>query len=115
MSQASTVQPDYSSARQSLSPAELFAVDSSLITDVRLGLARVETLLRRVADDAPAGVDRLVSYLIRAGGKRFRPGIVLVAAQFGNDQNDDVVKAAVVCELVHVASAPEEQRNEESR
>ncbi|HET9649981.1 MAG TPA: polyprenyl synthetase family protein, partial [Microlunatus sp.] len=43
--------------------------------------------------------------VIAAGGKRFRPMLVVLASQFGPAAvDDDVIKAAVVVELTHVAS-----------
>ena len=40
-----------------------------------------------------------------AGGKRFRPLLVFLAAQFGGEVNeDDLIAAALVVELTHVAS-----------
>ena len=59
---------------------------------------------------AAASVDtRLVTdaarWIINAGGKRFRPVLAVLAAQFGPDpRTDDVVTAALVVELTHVAS-----------
>jgi heptaprenyl diphosphate synthase len=39
-----------------------------------------------------------------AGGKRFRPMLALLAAQLGNPQAPEVLRAAVVCELTHLAT-----------
>jgi heptaprenyl diphosphate synthase len=39
-----------------------------------------------------------------AGGKRFRPMLALLAAQLGNPTAPEVVRAAVVCELTHLAT-----------
>ncbi len=78
--------------------------------------AELEALLdRRLAVieerllDAAAADTRLVSdaaqWVIQAGGKRFRPVLTLLAAQFGpHTDSDEVVTAALVVELTHVAS-----------
>nr|WP_187361283.1 polyprenyl synthetase family protein [Phytoactinopolyspora mesophila] len=43
-------------------------------------------------------------HLVRAGGKRFRPLLTLVAASFGDIEAPGVVPAAVVVELTHVGT-----------
>ncbi|MTT31271.1 heptaprenyl diphosphate synthase component II [Terrilactibacillus sp. BCM23-1] len=42
--------------------------------------------------------------LLRAGGKRIRPILVMLSAEFGNPNHEDVKKAAVTLELIHMAS-----------
>ncbi|GHC63093.1 polyprenyl synthetase family protein [Streptomyces cinnamoneus] len=49
-------------------------------------------------------VAQTVGHLIAAGGKRMRPLLALVAAEFGPAPGRDGVEAAVVSELIHVAS-----------
>ena len=44
------------------------------------------------------------AHLIQAGGKRLRPMLVLLAAQFGNPHDKRVVPAAVAVELTHLAT-----------
>ena len=39
-----------------------------------------------------------------AGGKRFRPMLALLAAQLGDPTPPEVIRAAVVCELTHLAT-----------
>jgi heptaprenyl diphosphate synthase len=43
-------------------------------------------------------------HLVVAGGKRFRPLLVLLAAEFGDPQSPGVIPAAVVVELTHLAT-----------
>jgi heptaprenyl diphosphate synthase len=43
-------------------------------------------------------------HLVEAGGKRLRPLLTLLAAQFGDSTNYDIIKAAVCCELTHLAT-----------
>ena len=76
------------------------ALDAALTT----GLARVEEGLRQaVASDDPFVADAS-RYLVDAGGKRFRPLLVLLAAQFGDPDAWGVVPAGVVVELTHLAT-----------
>jgi len=43
-------------------------------------------------------------HLVEAGGKRLRPLLTLLASQFGDPTNYDIIKAAVCCELTHLAT-----------
>lgn len=78
--------------------------DARLDADLSAGLARVEAgLLEAVASD-DAFVADASRYLVEAGGKRFRPLLVLLAAQFGDPDAWGVVPAGVVVELTHLAT-----------
>ncbi|MBL1081177.1 polyprenyl synthetase family protein [Streptomyces actinomycinicus] len=69
------------------------------------GLGRVEErLLECAARAADPRVAEVVGYLVAAGGKRLRPLLTLVAAEFAEPGAPGVVDAAVISELVHVAS-----------
>ncbi|MDR1999584.1 MAG: polyprenyl synthetase family protein, partial [Frankiaceae bacterium] len=71
---------------------------------VRARLDDVEAaLLGAVASD-DAFVAEVASHLVRAGGKRFRPLLALLAAHFGDPAADGVVPSAVVMELTHLAT-----------
>ncbi|MBI1759740.1 MAG: polyprenyl synthetase family protein [Actinobacteria bacterium] len=79
--------------------------DAALEAAVRAGLDRVEALLRTTVDSHDALVAQAARHLVQAGGKRFRPLLTLLAAQFGPEHADDqVVAAAVVVELTHLAT-----------
>src|SRR5438270_4350628 len=68
------------------------------------GLARVESLLSEsVGSDHPF-VQEAAGHLMSAGGKRFRPMLALLAAQLGEPTEPQVIRAAVVCELTHLAT-----------
>ncbi|MDO5736633.1 MAG: polyprenyl synthetase family protein, partial [Propionibacteriaceae bacterium] len=63
-----------------------------------------EALLQVAMSDAPF-VSEAATHIISAGGKRFRPTLVFLAAQFGGPvDEDDLLDAALVVELTHVAS-----------
>ena len=71
---------------------------------MRNGLSAVESLLQEsVKSDFPF-VTETSRYLVDAGGKRFRPLLVLLAAQFGDPDAPGVVPSAVVVELTHLAT-----------
>ena len=83
-------------------PVEI--TDATLAAEVLDGLALVEEQLR---ESARAYHDVLADaslHLMEAGGKRIRPTLVLLAAQFGNPRDPRVVPAAVALELTHLAT-----------
>ncbi|TRY20315.1 polyprenyl synthetase family protein [Tessaracoccus rhinocerotis] len=50
-------------------------------------------------------VSEAATHIIAAGGKRFRPTLVFVCSRFGGDvDEEELIKAALVMELTHVAS-----------
>jgi len=74
--------------------------------DLRPGLALVEQRLREsVASELPF-VQEASRYLIEAGGKRFRPMLVLLGGALGGTAPDDdrLVAAGVIVELVHIST-----------
>jgi heptaprenyl diphosphate synthase len=78
--------------------------DPVLEASVRAGLAAVEEqLTRSVRSDDPF-VGNAAGYLVDAGGKRFRPLICLLAANFGDPDRAEVIASAVVVELTHLAT-----------
>jgi heptaprenyl diphosphate synthase len=70
------------------------------------GLQQVEELLRREVQSEFRFLTETSLHLVDAGGKRFRPLFTLLAGQFGPDQTRmaDVVRAASVVELIHLAT-----------
>ncbi|WP_410785951.1 polyprenyl synthetase family protein [Kribbella sp. C-35] len=79
--------------------------DAALESRVRAGLERVEQALLDATQSEAPFVTAAAQHVMLAGGKRFRPLLVLLAAEFGADvSSDDVVKSAVVVELTHVAT-----------
>jgi len=76
------------------------ALEASLLAD----MARVEELMRsHIKGDYPLVIETS-RHLVEAGGKRLRPLLTLLAAQFGDPSNYDIIKAAVCCELTHLAT-----------
>lgn len=74
----------------------------------RLVAARLDEIETRLAEAATASTPFLTDaaqHIISAGGKRFRPLLVVLASQLAADADpEDVVRAALVVELTHVAS-----------
>lgn len=83
---------------------DLPAVDDTLAAAIREGLVGVEeALARSVESDHPLLTDAS-RHLTEAGGKRFRPTLVLLAARFGDPGAPGIIPAAVVVELTHQAT-----------
>jgi heptaprenyl diphosphate synthase len=71
----------------------------------RARLEQVEKALLEAATAESALVTEAARHVIAAGGKRFRPLLVVLSAEFGPGAvPEEVIKAAVVVELTHVAS-----------
>jgi len=83
---------------------DLSLADSPLDASVRDGLARVEERLRGAVNQADPLADDVSRHLILAGGKRSRPLLCLLAAHLGDAARPEVVEAAVVVELTHLAT-----------
>ena len=82
--------------------------DPALADALEDGLAQVEELLHREVRSEFEFPTETSLHLVDAGGKRFRPLFTLLAAQFGLARGagrvQDVVRAAAVVELVHLAT-----------
>ncbi|MFG2718586.1 polyprenyl synthetase family protein [Streptomyces sp. NPDC048416] len=76
-------------------------LESRLSGSLELVEKRLAECAGRAADPRVADV---VGYLVAAGGKRLRPLLTLVAAEFGDPWAPGVIDAAVVAELTHAAS-----------
>jgi len=80
-------------------------LDANLAEVVDGGLVRVEELLRREVHSGYDFVTETSLHLMEAGGKRFRPLFTLLAGQVGpRGDSPDVITAAAVVELIHLAT-----------
>jgi heptaprenyl diphosphate synthase len=67
-------------------------------------MSAVEEALAAVVDSPDRLVADASAHLLRSGGKRLRPLLVLIASELGGGINGEVIDAAVVVELTHLAS-----------
>ena len=67
-------------------------------------MADVEALLRSHTRSEYPFVDETAHHLVAAGGKRLRPLLTLLTAQYGDSQRDGIIAAAVACEITHLAT-----------
>ena len=85
-------------------PFGLNVQDRSLDADLRAGMAAVEQSLLEASKSGVPFITSAAHHLAEAGGKRFRPLLTLLAAQFGDPNAPGVVPSAVVVELTHQAT-----------
>jgi len=79
-------------------------VSPLLEAELEISMERVEALLRsHIEGDYPLVVETS-RHLVEAGGKRLRPLLTLITAQFGDPSTRGIIEAAVVCELTHLAT-----------
>lgn len=97
-----------SAAGGALAPGAALALpvdDQDLAERLNQRLLEVEAALFEHARSRTAYVTEAASHLLSAGGKRFRPLLVLLAAELGPRAGDqEIIDAACVVELVHVGS-----------
>src|SRR5665811_644906 len=79
-------------------------LDAGLESRLRARMIEVEAALEAAIQSEATFITEAARHLMKAGGKRFRPLLVLLAAETGNPRADGVVTAACVVELTHLAS-----------
>jgi heptaprenyl diphosphate synthase len=83
-------------------PVELISPElADLVTE---RLTATEELLKQTCKAEIEFINEMTTHLMAAGGKRFRPLITILAATLGDASKIEVIKAAVVIELTHLAT-----------
>ena len=80
------------------------APDDRLEEDLRTRLDEVEAALAAAVTSELPLVSEAAGSLLAAGGKRFRPMLVLLGGRFGDPDDPRLVPAAVAIELTHLAT-----------
>ena len=78
--------------------------DRALLKALENGLETVEAQLKSATTYADSVAKNPARHLVDAGGKRIRPALVLLAAQLGDPNKQEVFDATVVVELTHLAT-----------
>lgn len=78
--------------------------DPDLESEIAGELSRIEQRLVEVAQYSEPLITQAAQHLIAAGGKRIRPALVLLTAQFGSGIDDHVRQSALAIELTHLAT-----------
>jgi len=76
------------------------ALEATLVSQ----MSQVEALLLSHTKSDYPFVDETAHHLVAAGGKRLRPLLTLLTAQFGDPTGKGVIAAAVACEITHLAT-----------
>ena len=76
------------------------ALEATLVAQ----MAQVESLLLSHTKSEYPFVDETAHHLLAAGGKRLRPLLTLLTAQYGDPTRQGVIAAAVACEITHLAT-----------
>ena len=71
---------------------------------VRDDLAQVEDELARQSDTAFPAVSEIAAYLLGGGGKRLRPALLLLSANYAGGKDRSAIRLAAVVELLHSAT-----------
>jgi heptaprenyl diphosphate synthase len=82
----------------------LEAPDPTLEEELRARLNDVEESLEKWVRSDTDFVSEAASYLVAAGGKRFRPLLVLLSGYFGDGSDPRLIDGATAIELTHVAT-----------
>lgn len=77
---------------------------TSLYADLENDLAFVEAQLHNQLRSIEPVLEEMSLHLLQAGGKRLRPVFVLLSGAFGTYDKDQLARAAVALELIHMAS-----------
>ncbi|GAB4099465.1 polyprenyl synthetase family protein [Sinomonas halotolerans] len=87
-------------------PAGFAAIagDAVLGPAITTSMARVEKRLREAIANSDPLADATSRHLVEAGGKRIRPLLTLLCAHLGDAQRPEVLQAAAVVELTHLAT-----------
>jgi geranylgeranyl pyrophosphate synthase len=83
---------------------DLETPDPALEADVRRRLDEVEAALQEAAESEVPLVSEAGGHLIAAGGKRFRPLLVLLGGHLGDPRDPRLIPGAVSIELTHLAT-----------
>jgi heptaprenyl diphosphate synthase len=87
-----------------MSAFALPSLSPKLEATIAAGLAETETILNQRIEGKYLFANETARHLVVAGGKRFRPLITILGALVGEGINQNVIKAAAVCELTHLAT-----------
>ncbi len=80
------------------------SLSPELEAKIAAGLTEIEGVLNSRIEGKYLFANETSRHLVIAGGKRFRPLITILGSMVGTGINEQVIKAAAVCELTHLAT-----------
>ena len=89
--------------------------DKALLSDLENRMSDVEARIQEATSHAEPMIDKMSSHLSRAGGKRMRPVLVLLTSHLGDANAEEVLDAAVVMEITHLATLYHDDVMDEAR
>lgn len=78
--------------------------DKALLNQIEQSLELVEAELQEATENSDKIVQQAARHLVDAGGKRVRPVLTLIASLLGDGPTKEVIDAAAVVELTHLAT-----------
>ncbi len=78
--------------------------DKALLDSLQQKLDEVESRIQIATRHTEEVVDVMSNHLAKAGGKRLRPALLLLTAHLGDPTKQEVLDAAVVMEITHLAT-----------
>ncbi|MFM6977233.1 MAG: polyprenyl synthetase family protein [Micrococcales bacterium] len=78
--------------------------DKALLNQIEQSLESVEVELQKATENSDKIVQQAARHLVDAGGKRVRPVLTLITSLLGDGATKDVIDAAAVVELTHLAT-----------
>jgi heptaprenyl diphosphate synthase len=78
--------------------------DASLLKQLEARMKIVEKRIQEATSHTEPIINEMSTHLAKAGGKRMRPVLVLLTSNLGNPESDQVLDAAVVMEITHLAT-----------
>lgn len=78
--------------------------DKALLNQIEQSLELVEIELQQATENSDKVVQQAARHLVDAGGKRVRPVLTLLTSLLGDGATKDVIDAAAVVELTHLAT-----------
>lgn len=88
-----------------IGPERAYSVtDFPFFKAIHPDLTRVEEELHSALRSDQGSVDDAAVYLLRAGGKRIRPALVLLCGRLGDCSEDVLVTVAAAAEIIHTAT-----------
>ena len=79
-------------------------LDPKFEAEILVGMAEVESLIKREVEGKYDFAVETSRHLIDAGGKRLRPLLTLISSHFGDPKAKGIIESAVVCELTHLGT-----------
>jgi heptaprenyl diphosphate synthase len=107
LSQATEPDPTTGDIAMGMELPEAFGVisrDPALGPAVSTSMAHVEMQLREAIANSDPLADAASRHLVEAGGKRIRPLLTILCSHLGDPTRPEIVRAAVVVELTHLAT-----------